>query len=99
MQLVAAVNTLMTVLASAVMVTWAGIGWEKQAKALPFSKCVMNLAHLLYPLHGRVGWSKRRHLCGAWHLQALSCHKHHTHDPRAVVSSAQPSPEDIFFHM
>ena len=49
MQLVAAANTLMTVLASTVMVTWAGIGWEKQAKALPFSKCVMNLAHLLSP--------------------------------------------------
>lgn len=99
MQLVAGANTLMTVLASTVMVTWAAIGWEKQAKALPFSKCVMNLDHLLSPHHSRVGWSKRRHLCEAWHLQAFSGHKHHTHGPHAVVSSARPSPEDIFFYM
>ena len=32
----AAANTLMTVLASTVMVMWAGIGWEKQAKSSAF---------------------------------------------------------------
>lgn len=92
--LMAAANILMRVLA--LMVTRAGISREKQARALPFSKCVMSLAHPPSPHHRRAGWSRRGHLRGAWHLWALSCHEHHTHSPHAVVS-AQPSPEDIFF--